>query len=107
VATVLEWEVTNVTDRLGGKEIHLELTRWTAGNQEVTEWFVFGANDETFGRRYVWSQPRAAGSARRRYPVPGTGPTRFVNTHRPPTRNARTFARTGRMAPWPSWWTPA
>jgi hypothetical protein len=46
VATVLEWEVTNVTDRLGGKEIHLELTRWTAGNQEVTEWFVFGANDE-------------------------------------------------------------
>jgi hypothetical protein len=50
-----EWEVTNVTDRLGGEEIHLELTRWTAGNQltrwtagnqEVTEWFVFDANDE-------------------------------------------------------------
>jgi hypothetical protein len=41
-----EWEVTNVTDRRGGEEIHLELTRWTAGNQEVTEWFVFDADDE-------------------------------------------------------------
>jgi hypothetical protein len=41
-----EWEVTNITDRLGGEEIHLELTRWTAGNREVTEWFVFDANDE-------------------------------------------------------------
>jgi hypothetical protein len=41
-----EWEVTNVIDRDKGEEVHLELTRWTDNDKEVTERFVFDANDE-------------------------------------------------------------
>ena len=41
-----EWEVTDVVERNKGEEIHLELTRWTENNEEVTERFVFDPLDE-------------------------------------------------------------
>lgn len=44
-----EWEVTDVVERDKGEEIHLELTRWTENNEEVTERFVFDPLDELKG----------------------------------------------------------